>query len=142
MSSLVSMDTILEVTWRHTPDQPSPCVTCSDTGRNFQELLEELLPAFREEGISVRFSDEKVEPGGPPENLLLLNGIAIGPLLSHAAQGEEYCQASKCMPPAHLHRLYTGQGGISCDEAPEILVRKAIVLSLDRDIRSQFGSLR
>lgn len=136
------MDTILSVTWRHTPDQASPCVTCSDTGRTFRELLEELLPAFREEGISVRFSEERIEPGGQPENLLLLNGIAISPLLSHAAQGEEYCQASKCMPPAHLHRHYPGPGGVPCDEAPEILVRKAIVLSLDQDVRSQFAGLR
>jgi hypothetical protein len=136
------MDTILEVTWRHTPDQASPCLSCSDTGRNFQELLEELLPAFREEGISIRFSDEVVEPGGQPENLLLLNGIAISPLLSHAAQGEEYCQASKCAPPAHLHRHYPGPGGVPCDEAPEILFRKAIVLSLDQDVRSQFAGLR
>jgi len=136
------MDTILEVTWRHTPDQVSPCLTCSDTGRNFSELLEELLPAFREEGISVRFSDEKVDPGGQPENLLLLNGIAISPLLSHAAQGEEYCQASKCAPPANFHRHYPGPGGVPCDEAPEILFRKAIVLSLDQDVRSQFAGLR
>jgi hypothetical protein len=136
------MDTILSVTWRHTPDQASPCVTCSDTGRTFRELLEELLPAFREEGISVRFSDERVEPAGQPENLLLLNGIAISPLLSHAAQGEEYCQASKCMSPAHLHRHYPGPGGVPCDEAPEILVRKAIVLSLDQDVRSQFDGHR
>lgn len=136
------MDTILEVTWRHTPDQASPCLTCSDTGRSFSELLEVLLPAFREEGISVRFSDKTVDPGGPPENLLLLNGIAIGPLLSHAAQGEEYCHTSKCMPPAHLHRHYPGPEGIPCDEAPEILVRKAIVLSLDPEVRSQFAGLR
>jgi hypothetical protein len=136
------MENILEVTWRHTPDQAGPCLTCTDTGRTFTELLEELLTAFREEGISVRFTDQVVPPGVPPENLLLLNGIAIGPLLSHAAQGEEYCQASKCMPPAHLHRHYTGPGGIPCDEAPEILVRKAIVLSLDQEVRSQFAGLR
>lgn len=136
------MGTILEITWRHTPDQAGPCLACPDTGRSFPELLEVLLPAFQEEGITVRFTDEKVEAGGQPENLLLLNGIAISPLLSYAAQGEEYCQASKCMPPPHLHRHYPGPGGVPCDEAPEILVRKAIVLSLDPDIRSQFANLR
>jgi hypothetical protein len=136
------MENILEITWRHTPDQSGPCLTCPDTGRNFSELLDVLLPAFQEEGITVRFRDEPTETGGPSDNMLLLNGIPIGPLLSHAAQGEEYCQASKCMPPAHLHRHYPGPGGIPCDEAPEILVRKAIVLSLDPDIRTRFAGLR
>jgi len=136
------MDRILAVTWRHTPDQKEPCLTCSDTSRTFSELLEELIPAFQEEGITVRFSDETVDAGGPAENVVLLNGIPISPLLSHAAMGEEYCHASKCMPVPHIHRHYPGPGGVPCDEAPEILFRKAIVLSFDEDVRSQFSSFR
>jgi hypothetical protein len=137
------MDRTLTVTWRHTPDQKEPCLTCSDTNRSFSELLEELIPAFQEEGISVRFSDEPVAiEAGRAENSVLLNDIPISPLLSHAAMGEEYCHASKCMPVPNIHRHYPGPGGISCDEATEILFRKAIVLSFDEDIRSQFSSLR
>jgi hypothetical protein len=137
------MDRTLEVTWRHTPDQKEPCLKCSDTNRNFTGLLEELIPAFREEGISVRFREDAVEiEGDRSENAVLLNGIPIGPLLSHAAVGEEYCHASKCMPAPHIHRHYPGPGGVPCDEAPEILFRKAIVLAFDEDIRSQFSSLR
>jgi hypothetical protein len=137
------MDRVLEVTWRHTPGQTEPCLTCSDTKRSFSELLVDLIPLFREEGISVRFSEELVEgEGGAVESLVLLNGIPISPLLSHAAIGEEYCHSSKCTPAQTIHRHYPGPGGIPCDEAPEILFRKAIVLSFDDDIRSQFSAMR
>jgi hypothetical protein len=137
------MDRILEVTWRHTTGQTTPCLSCSDTKRTFSELLEDLIPAFQEEGISVRFKEELLEGSGDhAESLVLLNGIPISSLLSHAAIGEEYCHASKCMPVQHIHRHYPGPGGIQCDEAPEILFRKAIVLSFDEDIRSLFSALR
>ena len=137
------MEKILEITWRHTPDQAKPCLQCSDTKKNFSELLQDLLPAFREEMISVRFRDELVDPGGQAsESQVILNGIPISFLLSHAAQGEAFCHASKWMPPPHIHRHYAGPGGISCDEAPEIIFRKAIVLSFDDDIRRRFSALR
>jgi hypothetical protein len=135
------MDRILEVTWRRTADQTEPCLTCSDTNASFSKLLEDLIPAFREDGISVRFNEQVVE-SGVAENLVLLNGIPISLLLSHAAQGEEYCHASKCIPAQNIHRHYPGPGGVSCDEAPEILFRKAIVLSFDEDVRSQYSDLR
>jgi hypothetical protein len=137
------MDRILEVTWRHTPGQSEPCLSCSDSGKTFSELLEDLIPAFQEDGISVRFKNELLEgPDRPAESLVLLNGIPISSLLSHAAAGEEYCHASKCMPVQHIHRHYPGPGGIPCDEAPEILFRKAIVLSFDEDIRLMFSNSR
>lgn len=137
------MERILEVSWRHTPDQGEPCLTCTDTKRSFAGLLEELIPAFREDGISVRFSEIRVEgTGNVPENEVLLNGIPISSLLAYAAVGEEYCHAAKCMPAAHIHRHFPGPGGVPCDEAPEILFRKSIVLSFDDDIRSRFRSLQ
>jgi hypothetical protein len=139
----IAMDRILEVTWRHTPGLTDPCLTCSDTKQSFSELLEDLIPIFREEGISVRQSEEVVRgEDGPAESLVLLNGIPISSLLSHAAVGEEYCHASKCRPAQTIHRHYPGPGGIPCDEAPEILFRKAIVLSFDEDIKSLFSALR
>jgi hypothetical protein len=141
--SFIAMERVLEVTWRHSPGQDEPCLTCSDTKRSFSELLEDLIPAFREEGISVRFSEELMGGGGgAAESMVLLNGIPISSLLSYAAIGEEYCHASKCMPAQNIHRHYPGPGGIPCDEAPEILFRKAILLSFDEDIRTQFSALR
>jgi hypothetical protein len=137
------MDRVLEVTWRHTPGQTEPCLSCSDTKKSFSELLEELIPAFQEDGISIRFKEDLLEgTGEQAESQVLLNGIPISSLLSHAAAGEEYCHASKCMPVQNIHRHYPGPSGIPCDEAPEILFRKAIVLSFDEDIRSLFSALR
>jgi hypothetical protein len=134
------MKRTLSVLWRHTVDQEAPCITCSDTGRSFSDLLELLIPAFDEEGMDLDFRDELI-PGdtGMPENTVLLNGIPIGPLLTYAAQGEEYCHASRCRPPGHIHRRFPDASGVMCDEAPEILVRKAILLALDDEVRAGFS---
>jgi hypothetical protein len=134
------MKRTLSILWRHTGDQEAPCLTCSDTGRSFSELLELLIPAFDDEGVNLDYREELV-PGdaGMPENTVILNDIPIGPLLSYAARGEEYCHASRCRPPEHIHRRFPDVSGVMCDEAPEILFRKAILLSLDDEVRAGFS---
>ncbi|MDD1707117.1 MAG: DUF2703 domain-containing protein [Methanoregulaceae archaeon] len=137
------MERTLTVLWRHTRDQEQPCLKCLDTGRTLPELLEVLLPAFSQEGIILDFKDEVIPPGaGLPENVVLFNGIPVSSLLSFAAQGEEYCHASKCQPSEHIHRHYRDASGVMCDEAPEILVRKAILLSLDQGTQAGFADFR
>lgn len=121
--------------WKHSGDQAEPCLFCTDTRKSFTGLLEELLPAFREEGIELVFEDETVSPGkGMKVNAVELNGISLSLLLSRAAEGEEYCHASKCMPIQNLVRQIPGPDGILCGEAPEILFRKAILIALEGDI--------
>ena len=134
------MKRTLSVLWRHTGDQEGPCLTCSDTGRPFSELLELLIPAFNDEGIELDYREELVpDDAGLPENTVLLNDIPIGPLLSYAARGEEYCHASRCRLPEHIHRRFPDASGMMCDEAPEILFRKAILLALDDEVRAGFS---
>ncbi|MCE5299240.1 MAG: DUF2703 domain-containing protein [Methanoregulaceae archaeon] len=129
------MERTLTVLWKHSGDQAEPCLFCTDTRKSFTGLLEELLPAFREEGIELVFEDETVSPGkGMKVNAVELNGISLSLLLSRAAEGEEYCHASKCMPIQNLVRQIPGPDGILCGEAPEILFRKAILIALEGDI--------
>jgi hypothetical protein len=98
-------------------------------------LIQDLLPVFREEQIELIFKDEPIPPeNGIKMNTVELNGISLYLLLSHAAEGEEYCHASKCMPIRNLYRLIPGPDGILCGEAPEILFRKAILLALESEI--------
>lgn len=126
------MEKTLTVLWKHSGDQTEPCLFCTDTGRTFMGLLEELLPAFRDEEIDLSFREVVVSPGnGTKVNTVELNGISLLLLLSRAAEGEEYCHASKCLPIQSLYRLIPGPGGILCGEAPEILFRKAILLALE-----------
>ena len=126
------MERTLTVLWRHSGDQHEPCLLCSDTKRSFFALLEDLLPVFRDEGITLAFTEETVSPGkGIRVNAVELNGISLSLLLSRAAEGEEYCHASKCMPVRNLFRQIPESGGIVCGEAPEILFRKAILLALE-----------
>lgn len=129
------MERKLIVHWKHSGDQAEPCLSCTDTRKSFMGLLEELLPAFREEGIEFTFQEEKVPPGkGIKVNTVDLNGTSLYLLLSQAAEGEEYCHASKCMPIRNLYRLIPGPDGILCGEAPEILFRKAILIALEGDL--------
>lgn len=129
------MERKLIVLWKHSGDQAEPCLSCTDTRKSFMGLLEELLPAFREEGIEFTFQEETVPPGkGIKVNTVDLNGTSLYLLLSQAAEGEEYCHASKCMPIRNLYRLIPGPDGILCGEAPEILFRKAILLALEGDL--------
>ena len=128
------MERTLTVVWKHSGDQHEPCLFCTDTKKSFLSLLQDLLPVFREEQIEFIFKDEQI----PPEierkvNTVELNGISLFLLLSHAAEGEEYCHASKCMPIRNLYRLIPGPDGILCGEAPEILFRKAILLALEEE---------
>jgi hypothetical protein len=126
------MERTLTVLWRHSGDQHEPCFFCTDTKRSFLALLEDLLPVFRDEGITLAFTEETVSPGeGIRVNTVELNGISLSLLLSSAAEGEEYCHASKCMPVRNLFRQIPESGGIVCGEAPEILFRKAILLALE-----------
>lgn len=129
------MERTLTVLWKHSGDQAEPCLFCTDTRKSFMGLLEELLPAFREEGIELVFEDETVSPGnGMKVNTVELNGTSIYLLLSRAAEGEEYCHASRCMPIRNMFRQLPGSDGILCGEAPEILFRKAILLALEGEI--------
>jgi hypothetical protein len=126
------MERTLSVLWRHSGDQHEPCLFCTDTKRSFLALLEELRPVFRDEGITLAFTEETVSPDkGVAVNTVELNGISLSLLLSRAAEGEEYCHASKCMPVRNLFRQVPESGGIICGEAPEILFRKAILLALE-----------
>ena len=126
------MQQTLEMVWRHSEGQAAPCMRCTDTGKTFLELLKELLPIFDDEGIRLDFREELVPPGTTvPINQLRLNGIPLHVLLSRASEGEEYCHASKCMPLKNIHRQVRGPDGITCDEAPEIIARKAILLALE-----------
>jgi len=125
----------LTVLWRHSGDQHEPSFFCTDTRRSFFALLEELIPVFRDEGIILAFKEETVSPDiGRRVNTVDLNGISLSLLLSRAAEGEEYCHASKCMPVRDLFHQVPGPGGIVCGEAPEILFRKAILLSLEGEM--------
>jgi hypothetical protein len=129
------MEKTLTVVWKHSGDQHEPCLFCTDTKKSFSTLLQELLPVFREEEIELIFIDEPLSPEkGIKLNTVELNGISLFLLLSHAAEGEEYCHASKCMPIQNLYRLIPGPDGILCGEAPEILFRKAILLALEGEI--------
>jgi hypothetical protein len=129
------MERKLIVLWKHSGDQAEPCLSCTDTRKSFMGLLEELLPAFREEGIEFTFQEERVPAGkGTKVNTVDLNGTSLYLLLSQAAEGEEYCHASKCMPIRNLYRLIPDPDGILCGEAPEILFRKAILLALEGDL--------
>ncbi len=120
------------VEWRHTPGEDECCVRCEESGRNFHELLKDLHAALLSEGIEVRLEEVITDPSHDPENSLLLNGVPIGDLVNEAATAQGWCSSRRC-EPAKLNFTETLHNGKKCLIAPELLLRKAILLALEEE---------
>jgi hypothetical protein len=112
------------------PGSPGyPCYRCSDTGKDFFSLLDELTPLLISDGTTVSYS------GFTPENdensPVRLNGRSLESLLEQAEQSQDYCQLSRCMMHTGTRRLVVNANGPACHEAPEILFRKAVLIALE-----------
>ncbi|HPJ73431.1 MAG: DUF2703 domain-containing protein [Methanoregulaceae archaeon] len=119
----------LEVQWTHKTGQTKSCYLCSDTGRDFLELLRDVTPILESDGIRVAVS-EKATMGGE-ENRIFLNGRPLEELLDEAQQGQSYCHSTKWEYIDESRKEVAGPGGQVCQEAPELLFRKAILRALE-----------
>jgi len=123
----------LEVEWRHGEGQTPPSYHCTDTDRNFFELLEEITPILESDGIRVVISEKTTadrEGSG-----IFLNGRLLEELLDEAAQSQTYCHSTKWDSVEESRQVVPGPGGTICQEASEILFRKATLRALEPDYR-------
>lgn len=119
----------LEVEWRHEEGQKSPCYRCSDTGKTFFDLIDEIEPLLVSDGIEVERS-ETVVTGGEG-NHIYLNGRLLDDLLDAAGRSQSYCQSTKWLQVEQSRQAVREQDGTVCQQAPEILYRKAVLRSLE-----------
>ncbi|KQC04050.1 MAG: hypothetical protein APR55_06560 [Methanolinea sp. SDB] len=123
----------LNLQWRHGKDQTKPCYRCSDTGKDFLDLLKEVTAILESDGIRVAVYEKTAVAG--EENRIFLNGRPLEDLLDEAEQGQSYCHSTKWEYIDESRKEVTGPGGQVCQEAPELLFRKAILRALEPDSR-------
>jgi hypothetical protein len=121
---------VLGILWVHTPGSKVPYLRVAETGKDLFTLFQELGPVLDAEGIWVEV-DERVlpYPGAPEE--LFFNGIHVEDLIVKAAESQGWCSARRCEPGTEGYTKRGMRNGYSTLEAPELLIRKAILLALD-----------
>jgi len=122
----------LIVTWIPRPGEPHPCAICSDSGLSFLELLSSVRPLLEEDSIPVTLIENLLSPGFlMEEGGFLLNGRSLEELLLESDRAQFLCHSSRCQPYVSGVNITRDERGIRCIRAPEILFRKAILLSLE-----------
>jgi|WetSurMetagenome_2_1015567.scaffolds.fasta_scaffold21109_5 hypothetical protein len=124
------MKRTLLIEWKHAPGNGETCIRSTDTGKTFQQIIDEVRPLLERDGISLQVN-RQVLPVGHPRDIILLNGILLEELIAMAGSGQSYCRSTKCMQVQedYPHFVTTSEG--ICMEAPEILFRKSVLLALE-----------
>lgn len=123
---------ILSITWSQIPGGKTPCVLCSDTGRNFPDLITSIRPLLEQDGIMVSLNDiPHTSSYDPGETGFMLNGRSLEDLVREADRAQFLCHSSKCQPFLSLVEITRNEEGMRCLKAPEILFRKAILASME-----------
>jgi hypothetical protein len=123
------IESVLGILWVHKPGSKVPYLRVAETGKDLFTLLQELGPVLDSEGIRMEV-DERVlpDPGAPEE--LFFNGMRVEDLIMKAAESQGWCSARRCEPGTEGYAKKGERGGSNTLEAPELLVRKAILLAL------------
>lgn len=101
------MKRMLVIEWKHIGNTVTgTCERCSLTGGAIQDVLEELMPYFKEKNVTARFR-ETVLPDSQIEqsNQVLINGIPLENYLSGAKVVQTPCCSCACL---------TGQDEAEC----------------------------
>ncbi|MDD3111567.1 MAG: hypothetical protein PHU26_04650 [Methanofollis liminatans] len=114
------------VLWRRTGRSPCP-YRSSDTDRSLPDLLREIVPLLKENGVLVEVTVETVDEGAG----VWFNGAPLADLIDEAAGAQRYCTG-----PSRMEEL--GRPECAYEEevrsgyvVPEIIFRKAVLLALE-----------
>jgi hypothetical protein len=126
----MKIKSVLGVVWVHRPGLKVPYIWVAETGKDLFTLLRELSPVLDAEGIRVEI-DERGLPDPETVEELFFNGTRVEDLLMQAAESQGWCSARRCEPEIEGYAKKGARGGSITLEAPELLIRKAILLALD-----------
>jgi hypothetical protein len=101
----------------------------AETGKDLFTLLQELGPVLEAEGIRVEV-DERILPDPEAMEELFFNGARVEDLLMQAGESQGWCSARRCEPGIEDYAKKGERSGSITLEAPELLIRKAILLAL------------
>ena len=126
----MNIQSVLDIVWIHGPGSKVPYLLVAETGKDLFTLIQELGPVLDAEGIRVEIEEKGLSD---PENIeeLFFNGMRVEDLLKQAAESQGWCSARRCETGIEGYAKKGSRGGAITLEAPELLIRKAILLALD-----------
>jgi len=126
------MSRTLTVTRTPRTGEPRPCAVCSDSGLSFLELLSSVKPVLERDGIAViTGSTPDVQDASTDDTGFMLNGRPLEDLLRECDRAQFICHSSRCQAFVPAVEIVRDEQGARCIRAPEMLFRKAILLSLE-----------
>lgn len=102
----------------------------AETGKDLFTLIRELGPVLDAEGIKVEIEEKGLSDPEIMEELFF-NGTRVEDLLMQAAESQGWCSARRCETGVEGYAKKGSRGGSITLEAPELLIRKAILLALE-----------
>lgn len=128
------MSRTLTVTWTPRACEPHPCAVCSDSALSFLELLSSVIPMLERDGIEVFFGKDLPAPDASPDDTgFFLNDRPLEDLLRECDRAQFICHSSRCQTFVPAVEIVRDERGARCIRAPEMLFRKAILMSLEKE---------
>ncbi|HOT03471.1 MAG TPA: hypothetical protein PK069_04770 [Methanolinea sp.] len=122
---------ILTVAWRPCTSVSTHCAVCSDSGLTFLELLSSVIPVLERDGIEgVIGSELPCRDASTHDTGFFLNDHPLEDLLRECDRAQFICHSSRCQAFVPSVEIVRDERGDRCIWAPEMLFRKAILLSL------------
>ena len=117
----------LAIEWRHYEKDGSTCERCAATGKTVKEVVSDLAVELSHEGISIRFLETTLPAEAMAQsNLILLNGTPLEQVLDNASSAVSDCPSCACLTGSQTSCRTVEHGGVSYEEIPAELIRKAV----------------
>jgi len=127
LSVVPAMIRILEILWEHTPGLAEIPVITSDTKKTFCGLIRELMPAFEQEDIVLKFLSRPVTSSEGIVSRVTLNGRRLEDLLVEVAEEQRLCEGRRCEMGTPVTFPLILMGDIQYQCVPDLIVRKVLL---------------
>jgi hypothetical protein len=117
----------LDMEWEHHGGQDDLPYIASDTGKGLSQLLQELGPAFKQEGIALSFHDSVLLPGSREKPRLRVNGRLFDDILLEVAGEQRQCEGRRWEMGLPVSFATVLLHNVPYTSVPELLLRKALL---------------
>lgn len=122
----------LHIEWRHLDIEKGTCIRCSKTGKTLNQFITKLKKELKPKGVDIIFKETKLsEKDIQQSNMVLVNNRPLEQILSNAKKDENYCSSCTCLTGNETYCRTIQYEGITYEEIPEELIRKAVFILLD-----------
>lgn len=127
--------TELRIEWRHYAKEGATCDRCAATGSSVAQVVGALQQELSQRGVTVTFSETLLPAERMAEsNMVLFNGIPLEELLADATVRASECPSCSCLTGTATRCRTIEHAGVSHEEIPAELIRKAALLATNLTI--------